>query len=114
MKQTKKYSQATAILTFDHDRQDQLYAELNRLGWFWDAKKQEWLRDETPAKEATKLVRVRVWAESAKIEQAAALFAESGETMGLELIEKSPPYPCRPPNQLESRIYLTFRILDEA
>jgi hypothetical protein len=33
MKQTQKYSQACQILTFPHAIQDELYGELNRLGW---------------------------------------------------------------------------------
>ncbi|AUB40452.1 hypothetical protein COO91_06467 [Nostoc flagelliforme CCNUN1] len=108
MKKTAKYSKACQILTFPHHTQDELYAELNRLGWYWQAKKKEWERDDTPAKEATKLIRIRVWAAKDMVEDAAELFLEGAEGNGLRLIEKSAPYPCRPPNQLESRVYLTF------
>ena len=108
MKKTAKYSKACQVLTFPHEHQEQLYSELNRLGWYWQPKKKEWERDDTPAKAATKLVRVRVWAAKDSVENAAELFLEGAEGNGLRLIEKSPPYPCRPPNQLESRIYLVF------
>ncbi|PHJ55764.1 hypothetical protein VF14_33550 [Nostoc linckia z18] len=114
MKRTQKYSKACQILTFPHQIQDELYAELNRLGWYWQAAKKEWERDDTPAKEATKLIRVRVWAAREIVENAADLFAENVEGMGLKLLERSNPYPCRPPNQLESRIYLTFEDLEDA
>ncbi|MCF2149792.1 hypothetical protein IQ276_025870 [Desmonostoc muscorum LEGE 12446] len=42
----------------------------------------------------------------------AELFIENVEGTGLKLLEKSNPYPYRPPNQLESRIYLTFEDLE--
>ncbi|MBG1267766.1 hypothetical protein [Nostoc sp. WHI] len=108
MKRTKKYSEACEILTFPHRTQDEIYSELNRLGWFWDSKKREWLRDDTPAKEATQLIRIRVWAATDKVDQAADLFIETAVDNGLRLIEKSSPYVCRPPNQKDSRVYLTF------
>ncbi|MDZ8227540.1 hypothetical protein [Nostoc sp. ChiVER01] len=108
MKQTQKYSKACQILTFPHKTQDELYTELNRLGWYWNSQKKEWARDDTPAKQATQLIRVRVWAATNKVEQAAELFLENAEENGLRLIEKSPPYVNRPPNQNDSRIYLTF------
>lgn len=113
MKKTQKYSKACQLLTFPHDNQDQLYAELNQLGWYWQPNKKQWERDNTPAKEATKLIRVRVWAAKEKVQDAAELFVENAESMGLRLLEKSNPYPCRPPNQLESRIYLTFEDCDD-
>lgn len=112
MKRTQKYSKALEILTFPHQTQDALYAELNRLGWYWQAVEKAWKRDDTPAKEATKLIRVRVWAAAEKVDHAADLFIENVESMGLKLLERSNPYPCRPPNQLESRIYLTFEDID--
>ena len=108
MKKTAKYSKACCILTFPHSSQEQLYSELNRLGWYWQPDNKEWERDDTPANSATKLIKIRVWAAKEIVENAAELFSENAESNGLRLIEKSPPYPCRPPKQLESRIYLTF------
>lgn len=67
MKRTQKYSQACQILTFPHANQDELYGELNRLGWYWQAKNKKWERDNTPAREATNLIRVRVMASVDKI-----------------------------------------------
>ena len=48
-----KYSQSCQVLTFPHINQDELYSELNRLGWYWQAKNKKWERDDTPAREAT-------------------------------------------------------------
>lgn len=108
MKQTAKYLGAIAVLTIPHSTQDELYSELNRLGWYWNSKIKKWERDDTPAQEATSLVKVRVWAASNKVSQAADLFVEASVDMGLRLIERSEPYQCRPPQQNDSRIYLTF------
>ncbi|WP_086757976.1 hypothetical protein [Nostoc sp. 106C] len=112
MKRTQKYSKALNLLAFPHQTQDQLYSELNRLGWYWEPQRKEWVRDDTPAKEATKLIRVRVWTASDKVEDAADLFVETAEEKGLRLLEKSAPYPCRPPNQKDSRVYLTFEDIE--
>jgi hypothetical protein len=108
MKQTQKYSGACSILTFPHTSQDELYQELNRLGWWWDAKVKKWARDDTPAREASNLIRIRVMASADKVSELAQHFIEASSDMELRLIEQSQPYPCRPPNQNESRIYLTF------
>jgi hypothetical protein len=51
---------------------------------------------------------VRVWAESGeKLDQAVRLI-EAAFAQGFARIYKSLPYPCRPPKQLESRVYLDF------
>lgn len=113
MKQTQKYSGACNILTYPHSNQEELYQELNRLGWWWDAKKKTWIRDDTPAREATNLIRVRVMASNKKVAEAAQHSVEASGDTGLNLIEQSEPYPCRPPLQLESRIYLTFEEVRE-
>lgn len=112
MKQTQKYSQACGILTYPHTKQDELYQELNRLGWWWNAKKKKWIRDDSQAQSASKLIKIRIMASSHKVEQAAELFIEHSEDIGLRLIEKSDIYPCRPPNQNDARIYLTFEDVD--
>ena len=108
MKRTKKYTGATEILTFPHSSQDELYTELNRLGWYWSSKKSQWERDDRQAID-NNLVKIRVWAKKEIVEELAQHFIESGVDRGLKFIEKSAPYPCRPPNQLESRVYLTFQ-----
>ena len=108
MKRTKKYLGACEILTFPHPTQDELYAELNRLGWYWKSKSGKWERDDRPPI-VNSLIEIRVWAKKEVVEDVAQHFAEAAEEMGLNFIEKSDPYPCRPPHQLESRIYLTFQ-----
>lgn len=110
MKQTKKYTKACEIATptFSHETQESLYKELNRLGFFWDSQLQKWERDDRNADEPTDLIRVRVWAATDKVEQAAHCFIESAQEYGLKLQEQSETYQNRPPKQNESRIYLTF------
>lgn len=85
---------------------------MNRLGWYWDSKIKRWERDDTPARETTKLIKVRILAATHKVSQAAELFIEASLEMGLRLMERSEPYQCRPPQQNESRIYLTFEDID--
>lgn len=114
MKQTKKYTKACEIATLTHDNQESLYKQLNALGFFWDSKIQNWLRDDRLADAPTNLIRVRVWAATEKVEQAADCFIEACGEYDLKLQEKSEPYQCRPPKQGESRIYLTFTDNKEA
>jgi hypothetical protein len=108
MKKTQKYSQACAILTYPHSTQEQLYSELNRLGWYWIADQKKWERDEREANPTTNLIKIRVWAASDKVNNVAQHFVEAATDMGLRLVDQSQSYPCRPPNQNEARIYLTF------
>jgi hypothetical protein len=108
MKQTQKYTKATARLTFPHSNQDELYSELNRIGYYWNSKTKEWERDDRLPNPANKLIKLRVWTAADQVESFADLIVESCESIGLELVDKSKPYPCRPPQQLESRIYLLF------
>lgn len=108
MKQTKKYSKACEIATLSHENQESLYKQLNELGFFWNSKIQQWQRDDRLADPPSNLIRIRVWATGDKVEQAADILIESARAYGLELQEKSEPYPCRPPKQKDSRIYLVF------
>jgi hypothetical protein len=76
-------------------------------------KNKKWARDDFPAQEASKLIKIRIWASAKKVEQAAELFVENAEGIRLKLLEKSEAYPCCPPNQNDTRIYLTFEDLEE-
>lgn len=108
MKRTKKYTGAIDILTHPHETQDELYSELNRLGWYWDSKQQRWVRDGRVADPETKLIRIRVLSGTSQVQNVADNVIEAMQERGLRLLEKSPPYPCRPPQQNDSRVYLTF------
>lgn len=112
MKQTRKYTGACKILTIPHATQDQLYQELNRLGWFWDSKAQEWKRDDRVSDPPSKLIRIRVWAATERVEEISLIISEAVAPYGLLLQERSDAYVCRPPQNNDSRIYLTF-IMDE-
>lgn len=108
MKRTKKYTGAIDILTHPHETQDELYSELNRLGWYWDSKQQRWVRDDRVADPETKFIRIRVLSGTSQVQNVADNVIEAMQERGLRLLEKSPPYPCRPPQQNDSRVYLTF------
>lgn len=113
MRQTKKYASACEILTFPHVTQEQLYQELNRLGWFWDSKKQQWIRDDRIAEAPSKLIKIRLWANKDKVEQIADVLQEALAPYGLKVIEKSELCLCRPPQQNDARIYFTLEDDDE-
>jgi hypothetical protein len=109
MKRTKKYSLALETLkNFPHSNQEELYSELNRLGFYWDSKKLQWVRDETAADPATPLIRVRIWAATDEVRFHAEIFKNYALRAGYTIVDETEPYACRPPKQLESRIYLTF------
>lgn len=108
MKQTKKYAGACQIATLPHTSQEQLYQELNRLGFFWNQKAQIWERNDRLAEPPSGILKIRVTTASNKIEQLADIAIEAMQQYGLNLLERSQPYICRPPKQAESRIYLSF------
>lgn len=89
--------------------QKALYLQLNELGYFWDSEEQDWVVSTEPVNPPSTLVRVRVWAAGDRVEEEARRIAEIMiEAHDYQLVEKSQQYPCRPPNQNDSRMYLTF------
>ncbi len=93
--------------------QEELYALLQEAGYFWDPARKVWeYHEPAEAEPATSLVMVRVWCDGEIADEAAddlaAALAGYAKTKGWRLVEKSPPYQCRPPKQLESRVYLKF------
>jgi hypothetical protein len=108
MKKTKKYSKATELLTFPHNNQEELYQELNRLGYYWDALDKKWIRDERLANPPKQGVDIRVWADKDYTEEHAETLVQLFLKNGYRLSNRSGTYPCRPPKQNESRIYLSF------
>lgn len=88
---------------------EQLYQKLNEHHYYWNSKSKQWekltFEDADPP---TEVIRVRVWADSRYTEDIAEELISSLAAKGLRCISKSTPYPCRKPNQLESRIYLDF------
>jgi hypothetical protein len=112
-KQTRKYKTACELADqlgiSERDNQEKLYRLLNESGYYWDSGTQAWQQLNQGADPPTELIRVRVWAETSKVEGAAYQLRVAMEEQGYIFLEKSDPYPCRPPKQLESRIYLSFK-----
>jgi len=111
-KMTAKYAGAIEIarrknipITAD---QEQLYAALGKAGFLWDKMKHWYDVSQEPAEQPSDLLRVRVWAKTEDVEALARLIVKSLTSDGYRIVEQSQPYVCRPPKQLESRIYLTF------
>ena len=112
-KQTKKYKTAVTIASqLDialTDNQELLYGALNASGFYWASDIQQWQQLAHDADAPTDLIRVRVWAETSRVEGAVYQLRIAMEEQGYKFLDKSEPYPCRPPKQLESRVYLLFR-----
>ncbi len=112
-KMTAKYSGAVGIahrkrIGISGD-QEELYALLAKAGFWWDSQLQTWSEvSNEAADEPSNLLRVRVWAKTKDVESQARLIVRTLTSGGYRLVEQSQPYICRPPKQLESRVYLTF------
>lgn len=112
-KLTRKYAGALPIARrldiADVQDQERLYAALQEQCYFWDSAGGVWTFTAlAAADEPTPLVRVRVWAATERVEQAASEIATFYTGRGYTLSERSAPYVCRPPKQRESRVYLAF------
>ncbi len=111
-KMTRKYStalnQAQILGITEVENQERLYRLLNEQNYYWDSATQTWQQLLINADPPTDLIRVRVWAEDSKVRGAAYQLRVAMEDQGYRFLEQSEPYPCRPPKQLESRIYMTF------
>lgn len=117
-KKTAKYVGAavTAVskvgLSANHIRQmenqEELYSTINKAGYHWNSKIKEWEYHELEdANEPTPLIMIRVWADAEIVEEVADDVVKGVKRI-FQLVERSTPYPCRPPKQLESRVYLKF------
>lgn len=91
------------------ENQETLYRVLNEQGWYWDSSIQEWKQFTEPADPPTELIRIRVWSDRSRVEGAAYQLRVAMEEQGYIFLEQSEPYACRPPKQLEYRVYLTFK-----
>ncbi len=89
--------------------QEALYDLLQKNSFFWDSRAKQWNKhDLKKADPATELVNLRVWAEAETVEFVARDIAAMMQAQGYRLVETSKPYLCRPPKQLEARVYLKF------
>lgn len=114
-KLTLKYSSAIAMaqqlgLGFKQGAdQEAVYQALGQQGFAWKSKLQRWEHVADTADEPTRLLRIRVWTDGEIVPEAVDTIVQALDRQGYELLERSEPLPCRPPKQLEGRIYLTFQ-----
>jgi len=88
---------------------EDLYNRLADAGFMWDSKRGEWINlAAEPAELPMNKIMVRVWSKGEEVRQIAEDLVMSMNMVGYSLIQMSEPYPCRPPKQLESRIYIEF------
>lgn len=113
-KMTRKYSTANALMKrlgmAVSGLNDRDYFRLSEKGFQWDSHAGEWIDlTKEHADLPSPLVRIRVWAEKGKAAIVAEDVRQALADDGLyDLVERSEVYPCRPPKQLEERVYLTF------
>ena len=103
-KMTAKYTAALAAGRAEGLKEtgEELYQALAKQTGFWECAPIE------DADAPSQFVRLRVWADAEIVEDFAGDIAGALEALGFKLAEKSPAYPCRPPKQLEARVYLTL------
>ena len=118
MKQTKKFvaacQKAIDLKIFARgtkvENQEWVYQKLMEHGVFWDSKISKWVEfQKEPANAPTPMIRVRIWGETGEKLDEAVRLVKGAFANGFEVVNQSLPYVCRPPQQLESRIYLEFR-----
>lgn len=110
---TRKYKAAIALAReinlAINDDQEVLYRALNERGYQWDSQSGVWQSlPDLPADPPTDFVMIRLWCANEVIEEVVNDVIKQIQALGLRLMEQSTPYPCRPPKQLESRVYLKF------
>lgn len=112
-KNTAKYSgacqKANELNIPIGQHQEELYQALNSQGFYWNSKEKSWEKLDEEADPPTELIRIRVWTDARFVEKVANECIESLAQKGMRLVEKSEVFKCRPPKQLEARIYLTFQ-----
>lgn len=108
MKNTQKYRLALQISNIKHDHQDILYEELNKLGYCWNSKIKQWVKHEGESNPPLEGLRIRLWSDQKDMDEYSTIIKEICQAHGLKLLESSKPYPCRPPQEKETRVYLYF------
>jgi hypothetical protein len=110
IKQTRKYLKALEVSDdFFHHTSDELYQYLTVQGYYWDANCGLWIKaaDQSNDPPSTQ-VKIRIWADKNQVIEIAEKAIEALTDQEFRFIEKSIPYPCRPPKANDARVYLTF------
>lgn len=108
---TEKYRKAVQIghpLKITTKDREELYQQLNKNSYFWNSERKKWEKISTTANPPTELIKVRIWADARITETVASELIEALAKKGLRVMNCSKPYLCRPPEHLESRMYIEF------
>jgi hypothetical protein len=111
MRITEKYRKALQIghpLKITTKDREELYQQLNSNSYFWNSEKKKWEKISLEANPPTELIKIRIWADARITEAVASELIEALAKKGLRMMNCSRPYLCRPPEHLESRMYLDF------
>lgn len=110
IKRTRKYLKALEVSAdFSHGTSDELYQHMIAQGYYWDENCGLWIQgaDQKNDPPSTQ-IKVRLWADKNQVENISNKVIEAVTDQGFRFIEKSIPYPCRPPKANDARVYLTF------
>lgn len=112
-KLTRKYASALDLAKSlgvpSSDNQETLYRLLNESAYYWSSSLQHWEHLPQSANPPSDVIHIRVWSDSSRVSGVAYQLRVALQSEGYIFLEQSDPYPCRPPKQLESRIYMSFR-----
>jgi len=117
-KMTVKYSAAVrlalSLKVSPSNDQGVMYGDLEGRGYQWDSKKGEWIRLlDVPANKPSGSVNIRLWADLNDVDGLADDLEQAMRRCDLRLLKRSQVYVCRPPQQLEGRVYMLFVKRDE-
>ncbi|MFO7032490.1 hypothetical protein B9T07_22850 [Limnospira fusiformis CCALA 023] len=105
---TRKYRLAIEIApNFSHSDRDSLYSHLVGMGYWWNGQAWAFVEPED-SHPPSSVIRIRVMTASKLVAKVATELAERFELDGYTLSDTSRVYPCRPPNNNDGRVYLTF------
>ena len=115
-KQTKKLMAAVStskqltaqILHQKEWTQEELYTVLQCTGYEWDSKQEEWKMNQQTTKPAATFIKMRLVFNSHNLERESTRIQCLLEKGGYHIVDCSKPYVRRPPEHLDSSVYLTI------
>lgn len=108
-----KYKLALKLLPKTNLERNQLYRELNKLGYFWNSNDKQWIKANDEDVCLSDEIKIRLWCDAENVEKYTKDLRDALRCKGLICTEYSAPYICRPPNHNQSRVYLKFKRIDK-
>lgn len=112
-KRTAKYVQARAIADkleiSENWSREELYNILNVAGYYWQSDSKRWEQNTTGPNPASSTIKVRATAAADEISKVVDdMVRVYTQILDYKLLQRTEPHPRRPPEQLDSSVYLVF------